>query len=159
MLNSRIFSFVHESIALNKGKTFAKVLLRNLAKLPVYNIDSADERKIHQAIVDLVKVINIVADSKQTVLQKTFKDIVDGLFFDLYYSDHMEEKNISIIKYVLQYLASHKSNFDDLQVFEKEKKIEQLYQKWTHPDNEVRNRIKLFAVRSPDILKPILESK
>jgi adenine-specific DNA-methyltransferase len=40
---------------------------------------------------------------------------------------------------------------------EKEKVIEELHATWTHPDNEVRNRIKLFAVRSPEILKPILE--
>lgn len=29
---------------------------------------------------------------------------------------------------------------------------------FSHPDNEVRNHIKLFGVRSPEILKPILES-
>ncbi len=27
------------------------------------------------------------------------------------------------------------------------------------PDSEVRNRIKPFAVRSPEMLKPILESR
>jgi hypothetical protein len=41
---------------------------------------------------------------------------------------------------------------------EKQKTIDELEKRWTSADNEVRNRIKLFAVRSPDILKPILES-
>jgi adenine-specific DNA-methyltransferase len=48
--------------------------------------------------------------------------------------------------------------FESLRDQEKEKVIEQLHATWSHPDNEVRNRIKLFAVRSPEILKPILES-
>jgi hypothetical protein len=48
--------------------------------------------------------------------------------------------------------------FEKLDDNEKEKVIEELHVKWGHPDNEVHNRIKLFAVRSPEILKPILES-
>ena len=48
--------------------------------------------------------------------------------------------------------------FEKLSDAEKEQVIEALHTKWSHPDNEVRNRIKLFAVRSPEILKPILES-
>lgn len=48
--------------------------------------------------------------------------------------------------------------FDSLDDTEKEKVIEQLHATWSHLDNEVRNRMKLFAVRSPEILKPILES-
>ena len=40
----------------------------------------------------------------------------------------------------------------------KEKIIEQLHQTWSHHNNEVRNCMALFAVRSPEILKPILES-
>ncbi len=49
-------------------------------------------------------------------------------------------------------------DFEKLKEVEKEEIIEQLHKTWSHPDNEVRNRIKLFAVRSPEILKPILES-
>ena len=48
--------------------------------------------------------------------------------------------------------------FEKLRDTEKREVIEQLHQIWNHPDNEVRNRIKLFAVRSPEILKPIIES-
>ncbi|MDD3050605.1 MAG: hypothetical protein PHR06_05610 [Candidatus Cloacimonetes bacterium] len=50
-----------------------------------------------------------------------------------------------------------KREFEKLSDTEKEQVIEQLRQIWSHPDSEVRNHIKLFAVRSPEILKPILE--
>ena len=49
-------------------------------------------------------------------------------------------------------------DFRNLDSEQKDQIIQKLFEIWTHPDNEVRNRIKLFAVRSPDILKPILES-
>jgi hypothetical protein len=40
----------------------------------------------------------------------------------------------------------------------KEQVIEQLHKKWTDPDNEVVKRMGMFKEKSPDILKPILES-
>ncbi len=89
-----------------------------------------------------------------------FEFIIDGLVFQLYFPDHMQEKQIDIQQFVKKDLAEIMQNrdFDKLPDSEKEKIINQLHARWTHPDSEVRNRIKLFAVRSPDILKPILES-
>jgi hypothetical protein len=49
--------------------------------------------------------------------------------------------------------------FNELNNYDKKASVEKLHARWTHPDSEVRNRIKLFAVCSPDILKPILESR
>ena len=40
---------------------------------------------------------------------------------------------------------------------EKVKVIEQLHERWSDPDNEVRKRINSFPEKSPDVLKPILE--
>lgn len=85
--------------------------------------------------------------------------ITDGLICELYFPGHMQEKQIDILQFVEQDLAEVMRNreLDQLPDSEKEKIINQLYARWSHPDSEVRNRIKLFAVRSPDILKPILE--
>ena len=91
---------------------------------------------------------------------KIFESIVDGCVFNLYFPDHMIEKEIDVLEYVEGDIkkAMKGGDFDNLSDIDKGKVIEQLQLIWTHPDNEVRNRIKLFAVRSPDILKPILES-
>ena len=70
----------------------------------------------------------------------------------------MREKKIDILQFLSNDLENI-HNLDNLEDAEKQKLIERLHAKWTDPDNEVRNRIKLFAVRSPEILKPILESK
>ncbi len=73
----------------------------------------------------------------------------------------MKEKQIDILQFVEKDLTDvvQGRDFEQLPDSDKETIINQLHARWTHPDSEVRNRIKLFAVRSPDILKPILESR
>lgn len=89
-----------------------------------------------------------------------FKTINDGVVFNLYFPEHMQEKEIDVIEFVEEDLKTvlQERNFEQLDENSKSEVIEALQKKWTHPDNEVRNRIKLFAVRSPEILKPILEN-
>ncbi len=48
--------------------------------------------------------------------------------------------------------------FEELTDAEKEEAIKKLQQKWTAPDSIVRQRIELMPIKSPDIIKPILES-
>lgn len=90
----------------------------------------------------------------------TIDPIVDGFFFNLFFYDHMKERDIDILEFVERDIADVMDDreFDKLSESEKGQLITQLHGKWSHPDNEVNNRIKLFAVRSPEILKPILES-
>ncbi len=89
-----------------------------------------------------------------------FSKIINGIIFNLYFPDHMKERGIDVLEFVERDIdeVMQGREFEKLSDFEKEQVIEALHAKWSHPDNEVRNRIKLFAVRSPEILKPILES-
>lgn len=93
--------------------------------------------------------------------KSTIETIIDSIVFNLYFPDHMNERDIDVLEFVERDIVEvmQGREFENLDDTAKEKVIEQLYAKWTDPDNEVRDRIKLFAVRSPDILKPILESK
>jgi adenine-specific DNA-methyltransferase len=103
-------------------------------------------------------IIYLVTKSiPESILQK----VLDGCVFNLYFKIHMQEKQIDILQFVEKDLAEAMQgrDFEQLPDSEKETIINQLHARWTHPDSEVRNRIKLFAVRSPDILKPILESR
>ncbi|EFK07329.1 conserved hypothetical protein [delta proteobacterium NaphS2] len=158
-LNSKYTDYFHESISLNKGKVFAKVLLKNLAKLPVYEIDFKNnaERAIHDIISQIVCMLNWLSQN----IASPFELVIDGLIFQLYFAEHMKEKQIDILQFVERDLAEilRDHNFEQLPDSEKKAVINKLHTRWTHPDSEVRNRIKLFAVRSPDILKPILESR
>ena len=89
-----------------------------------------------------------------------FSSLFDSITFNLYFPDHMKERGIDVLEFVERDIdeVMQGREFEKLSDAEKEQIIETLHAKWSNPDNEVRNRIKLFAVRSPEILKPILES-
>ncbi|MDL1978502.1 MAG: hypothetical protein LWX52_10495 [Deltaproteobacteria bacterium] len=48
--------------------------------------------------------------------------------------------------------------FNQLTDDQKKKVINQLYARWTDPKSEIVKRMNSFTEKSPDILKPILES-
>ena len=98
--------------------------------------------------------------NKSLRVSPLFENFMNALVFNLYFPDHMKEREIDVLNFVesdiKKVLQGHE--FETLKDDEKEIAIAQLLTIWNDPNNEVRNRIKLFAVRSPEILKPIIES-
>jgi tRNA1(Val) A37 N6-methylase TrmN6 len=159
LLNSTYMNFIHEGISLNKGKVFAKVLLKNLAELPIYQIDFRNKREatIHNAISRLV-YINCYRTNESSKL--LIEKIIDGLVFELYFEEHMKEKSINIFEYLVQHFRE--LNIDLSTLPDEKNEIldlaEKLILKLSNPDDMVQSRIKLFAIRSPEILRPYLDS-
>lgn len=106
------------------------------------------------------RAISVVCQFLHSSFKRSILDVLDALVFDLHFSDHMKEREIDVLESVNGDIENSMRGreFDSFNNVDKEKVIEQLNAIWSHPDNEVRNRIKLFAVRSPEILKPIIES-
>ena len=125
-------------------------------KIPVLQPESKDTIMLIEELVEILVYAKIEGIKKLNSLQQ----IIEGIIIELYFSDHMKEREIDILKFVGKDFAdvTQVSVFEKLSDTNKVQVIEQLHQTWSHPDNEVRNRMKLFAVRSPEILKPILES-
>ncbi|MBL7681754.1 MAG: Eco57I restriction-modification methylase domain-containing protein [Flavipsychrobacter sp.] len=87
-----------------------------------------------------------------------FDEVANGLFFELYFGEHMFEEEINIFEFVKSDVENTQrslssEDFDNLGLL-----ANYLHAKWSSPDNKVRDRIKLFSVRSPEILKTILET-
>ncbi len=165
LLNSKVLWFYLK----NSGSVLANGYFRYkpayLSNFPV-PISTTAQEQIISTLSEMVlfsksnsenSVLNISKNAIITSVEET----VDACVFDLYFLDHMKEKQIDILQFVKKDLEEVMQNedFDKLPDNEKEEIIEELHARWTNPDSEVRNRIKLFAVRSPDILKPILESR
>jgi len=93
-------------------------------------------------------------------ISSAFDSVIDGFFFNLYFPDHMKERDIDVLEFVEQDIEEvmQGREFEKLSETEKGQVIEQLHAKWSHPDNEVVKRMALFKEKSPGILKPILES-
>ncbi|MDM1521334.1 Eco57I restriction-modification methylase domain-containing protein [Myroides odoratimimus] len=135
------------------GDTFIETKIFHILKIPYPK--SIIENFVVKFICDL-----IITQIEFKEESSSFQNVMDGIIFNLYFPDHMKEQDIDILKFVEQDIneAMQDREFEKLNETDKEQIIEKLHTKWNHPDNEVNNRIKLFAIRSPEILKPILES-
>lgn len=173
ILNSALLSWYHNkrSPKAKKG-LFPKVLVSDLKKFPII---IPSEKSNIQLLIFLVEIILYLNSEKiKKAYFRVIDEIIDAVVFNLYFPDHMKERGIDVLELVEQDIGEIMQEYPSIPSIspqeekiwefvklsdtEKEKVIEQLYQTWSHPDNKVRNRIKLFAVRSPEILKPILEN-
>lgn len=151
LLNSKLIEFWLRYKGKMQGDLF-QVDKAPILEIPIYNPSDAG---FAQTIVDCI-IFNRSIDNTSIL----FEQVLDAIIFNLYFPAHMKERDINVLEYVepdIQEVMPGRE-FEQLSDTEKEQVIEALHAKWSHPDNEVRNRIKLFAVRSPEILKPILES-
>jgi len=95
-----------------------------------------------------------------TTYSKSIENTIDALVFNLYFPDHMKERGINVLEFVERDIneVMKGREFEKLSDTEKKQVIEDLHAKWGDPDNEVVKRMALFKEKSPEILKPILES-
>jgi len=154
LLNSTLIAFWLKNKGKMQGKSY-QVDKGPLLEIPIHK-PSEEIQALLSIIVDFI----IYSKSIKSECFYNLERIIDALIFELYFPVHMKERGIDVLKFVEHDIEEvmQGREFEQLSDTEKEQVIEQLHQKWTAPDNEVRNRIKLFAVRSPEILKPILES-
>lgn len=125
-------------------------------KIPVKKPENKTSLNTIENLVELIVHLKM----NEIKLLFNLEQIIEGAIIEIYFPDHMKEREIDVLPFVERDIEKvmQGREFEKLSDTEKEQVIEQLHQTWSHPDSEVRNRIKLFAVRSPEILKPILES-
>lgn len=152
ILSSSLIGYWVSSIGdKSKQRLFPRITKSAINKIPVKLFPNTD------FACNLHDIIVYSSDSSSFSI---FRKVQDALVFNLYFPDHMKERGIDVLDIMERDIdeVMQGREFEKLSDAEKEQVIEALHAKWSHPDNEVRNRIKLFAVRSPEILKPILES-
>ncbi len=72
----------------------------------------------------------------------------------------MKERKIDILQFVKNDIEEVMQNkeFEILNDTQKEQVITELHTRWSDPNSEIVKRMNSFAEKSPEILKPILES-
>jgi hypothetical protein len=152
ILNSLLIDFSYKNFYAGGGLGGSGIRYKKefIERIPLPILNSDD-------IVLLDNIHDLFVSSQN----KLFQSIVNAIVFELYFSDHMHDKQINVNQFVNNDIEKVMQDkiYETLPDREKEHIINHLHSIWTHPDSEVRNRIKLFAVRSPDVLKPILESR
>lgn len=150
LLNSTLVNFYYQSLNPEVGEALAEVKRENVARLKI-KLNS----KFENVISGLVNFLIF-----KNGLYIPIFSVLDSLVFNLYFPDHMKERGIDVLEFVEQDIneVMQGREFEKLSDTEKEQVIEALHAKWSHPDNEVVKRMALFKEKSPEILKPIMES-
>lgn len=157
ILNSKLPSFYikqrYSASSYNTGVNFTKDMINSL---PVPDYHSINLTPIYHLVRLISKSIDLVDNNVYLI----FKDVLDAFVFNLYFPDHMKERGIDVLEYVERDIdeVMQGREFEKLGDTEKEQVIEALHAKWSHPDNEVVKRMAMFKEKSPEILKPIMES-
>ena len=149
IINSDVINWYYANNFSNNSTLTVNISKTYMDQLPISEFSSS---------VSLISEILHYTSENSHFVQ--FSKFINAIIFNLYFPDHMKERGIDVLDFVERDIdeVMQGREFEKLSDAEKEQVIEALHAKWSHPDNEVRNRIKLFAVRSPEILKPILES-
>ena len=131
-----------------KTRYLQDLVLPKLSRIDVF-------RNIGSSIVKLIDVHDI--DSNYFSRLYT---LIDALVFELYFEDHMKERNIDVMQFVEKDIEDvfKGREFEQLNEEEKDGVVKELASRWSNPENEIVKRISSFKEKSPDILKVILES-
>ena len=157
LLNSTLIKYWLKYKGKMQGANF-QIDKEPLQQIPIA-VPAINVQELIATIVDYVMMASSTKENlSELVSNETialfFEKIIDGCVYELYFGEHMKEQEINIIDSALElikpitHLSSDKEKADMiLDVFMNIKKT----------DNSIRNRLDLFTLRSPEILKLIIE--
>ncbi len=156
ILNSTIISFWfsknYNSLSMAGG--YFNVGTNEIGSLPI-------PEKAFGEYLDIFCRLNCIIETSldSNAMTSCFIEVLNFSCAELYFSDHMKSRNIDILQFVKKDLKEVLQNkdFDQLTDNQKEKIINQLYTRWTEPQNKITQRIKIFCTKSSDILKQIIK--
>lgn len=157
VLNSTLTDYLYKNLTQEEGRTFAQVKPANVRKLYI-PYATKEEQNLLSILYDYLVFLK---NPKQiepfiplnSMFIDLFEKIVDGCVYELFFREHMEEREIDIINYLYQKIIS----IDGLSDEEKNNTIISVHSSIFMTDNPVRTRLKLFVSRSQEFLKPIIQ--
>lgn len=154
ILNSTLINFYIKQTSTNTNIT-AKVL----ESLPIIHNNMNAERVI-ATLVEYILTLKSSTDISTIVSNNTisnyFDKIIDGIVFELYFQEHMKRNQIDVLEYALELIPLH-SLLKDLSISEQNNLIWSTYTNIKKTNNCLRERLELFSMRSPNILKHIIQ--
>lgn len=162
ILNSKILNYYHQKNTIPQAGGFYRYQASFIEDLPInvqyFNLEFLN---FFVNVVVLIKGSNLKEFSNNISsihLSSFFEEVIDGLVFDLYFEEEMKSKDIYITDEIKLSLQKNNvgDNFEDLEVEQKKEIILALYKEWS--TGSVQIKMTDYITKSPDILKPILQS-
>ena len=157
LLNSKLIEFWLKNKGKMQGANY-QLDKEPLQQIPIA-VPSADVQELIAALVDYVILVSSSKENlSELVSNETiasfFEKIIDGCIYELYFTEHMKDNGINIIQYVTD-LIQPIDGFTDKE--EKRAIIWKVFTKIKKTDNQVKDRLDLFTIKSSYILKLIIE--
>lgn len=84
-----------------------------------------------------------------------FEELIDACVYELYFEEHMKEKQIDVLQFVTPLLKPINHLNDETQKTEINKIINEVYDAYKATDSPIRQRMLQFPTKSPDIINVI----
>ncbi len=159
ILNSKLLNFYHKKIASPKAGGFYDYKTQFIQKYP---IKLPLNKKILDFFVKNILFINSINHKIIDIIDNNhianfFEEVIDAVVFEIYFPEEMQEKNITVIAQIEELLKKHQAeNFENLNDEDKRNRIASIYKELS--TGIVQEKMADFILKSPDILKPILQS-
>ena len=157
VLNSTLIDYLYKNLTQEEGRTFAQVKPINVRKLYIPKA-TKEEQKLLSTLYDYLVFLKNPKQpepfiSLNSMFIDLFEKIIDGCVYELFFREHMKERDIDIMSYLYQKIIP----INELSDEDKNNTIISVHSSIFMTDNPVRTRLKLFVSRSPEFLKPIIQ--
>lgn len=157
LLNSRLIEFWLKNKGKMQGANY-QLDKEPLMQIPI-TVPSLQIQELIAMLVDYEILIRSTKEQLSALVSNEtialyFEKIIDGCVYELYFGDHMKVQEINIIDSALN-LIKPISQLNTSK--EKTDAILETFMTIKKTDNPIRNRLDLFTLRSPQILKLIIE--
>lgn len=156
VLNSRLMSFwfIHKFGKLSRG-IFPQFKINELEQFPIM---ISNNQKPFEILVEYVIFLKALPNElkideyvSNEHITKQFEEVIDGMVFELYFTDEFKAKNIEFIKYVKEDFRP----IDNLDEISKQEVIKEAYLKLCETKNPIRNNLLLLPIEL-EFIKTIL---
>ena len=156
-LNSKLTNYLYRKLTQEEGRTFAEVKPVNVRKLYIPKATETEQTILSILYDYMVYLRNPHSPAVDNVISNQFigdyfEKIIDGCVYELFFMEHMIERQINIIDYLYRIIKplEHATEVTET--------IASVFDILYKTDNEVRTRLNLFVSRSPEYLKNIIQS-
>ena len=159
ILNSKVSEWYYDKITNSSGVGTNKWEKVYIEQIPIPEIPKLEMRPF-EILVDYVTFIKKYADrispyTPNDHMAANFEELIDACVYELYFKEHMQEKEITIIKEVTELLQPIDALDEKTQVTKIIRIINKVYDEYKSTDNIIRRRILDFTAKSADIINVI----
>lgn len=159
ILNSKLSEWYFDKITTSSGVGTNMWKKTYVEQIPIPEISKSEMRPF-EILVDYVTFIKkqeerISPYTPNDHMAANFEEIIDACVYELYFKEHMKEKEITVINEVTELLKPIDNIDEKTQAKKIISIINKVYDEYKSTDNTIRRRILDFPVKSADIINVI----